>query len=266
MREVQNKIVIVTGAAQGIGAATARHLVAEGAYVVIADINTDAGPALAGELGERARFAELDVRDEPGWSRVASETFGDHGRIDGLVNNAGVFTYGLLESVGAEEFRRCVDTNLYGPWLGMKAVSPYMKRAGSGSIVNISSVDGLIGYCARTVYTATKWGLRGMTYSVAKELGPYGIRANVVAPGAIDTPMLRGGMAGAPFDDLFPEIAMNRPGDPSEVARATTFLLGDNSRYVSGTDLVVDGGWVCGDYLLDKPSGDRAAPQEPATA
>jgi 3alpha(or 20beta)-hydroxysteroid dehydrogenase len=255
---LDNKIVVITGAAQGMGEATAMLCVKQGAHVVVTDVNVEAGKAVARELGAAAGFKRLDVAKALDWEVVVRETIDAHGRIDGLVNNAGIFFDALIEDTEEDALRHLLDIDLIGPWLGMRAVVPHMKAARRGSIVNISSVEGLVGHCGRTAYTAAKWGLRAMTKSLAMEVGPFGVRVNAVQPGAIDTPMLRTGMAGTPFVTLFPEVAMNRPGRPEEVAAATVFLISDAASYISGADLPVDGAWTCGAYTMNKPVPDPA--------
>jgi 3alpha(or 20beta)-hydroxysteroid dehydrogenase len=248
-----DKVVIVTGAAQGMGAATAEMLVEEGAHVIMTDVNSDEGEQVAAQLGSRAQFFRMDVSDEKGWASVTEMAIAHHGRIDGLVNNAAIFINALIEDMPPADFRRLIDIDLYGPWLGMRSVVPFMKKARSGAVVNISSVEGLMGHCGRTGYTAAKWGLRGMTKSLALETGPFGVRVNSVQPGAINTPMLRNGMAGESFDRFFPEVSMNRPGEPHEIASITAFLLSDKASYVNGAEITADGGWTCGQYRLNKP-------------
>lgn len=256
MNRVSDKVIIVTGAAQGMGEATSRLLVAEGAHVIVADVNDSDGRAVAEALGSNATYAHLDVASGEEWKALIASVIDHHGKVDGLVNNAAIFFSALIEDTEEAALRNLLDIDLIGPWLGMKAVVPHMKAARTGSIVNISSVEGLIGHCGRTGYTAAKWGLRAMTKTLAKEVGPFGVRCNSVQPGAIDTPMLRNGLAGTEVTRAFPEIAMNRAGSPDEVAAATLFLLSDDSSYVSGADLTVDGGWTCGAYSFNKPKAD----------
>jgi 3alpha(or 20beta)-hydroxysteroid dehydrogenase len=250
---VADKVIIVTGAAQGMGLATAEMLVEEGAHVIMTDVNGDEGARVAAELGDRAQFVRMDVSEEKDWTTAVDAILARHGRVDGLVNNAAIFINALIEEMPPADFRRLIEIDLYGPWLGMRAVVPIMKKARSGSIVNISSVEGLMGHCGRTGYTAAKWGLRGMTKSLALETGPYGVRVNSVQPGAINTPMLQNGMAGESFDRFFPEVSMNRPGEPNEIAAVTTFLLSDKASYVNGAEITADGGWTCGQYRVNKP-------------
>jgi 3alpha(or 20beta)-hydroxysteroid dehydrogenase len=256
---LKDQVVLITGAAQGMGQATAEHLVNQGAIVIATDINEDKLGTAMEPLGVRASPVLLNVGSEADWARVVELAVQRFGRIDGLVNNAAIHVSGLIEDFAAETMRSILDTNLAGPWLGMKAVVPAMKRQRRGSIVNISSVEGLTARCGATVYGATKWGLRGMTKALAKEVGPFGVRVNCILPGAINTPMLQQGMQDTPFDARFPEVAMNRPGNPHEIAQSTAFLLSDSASYVSGTDLVIDGAWTCGIYSGNKPTADTAA-------
>jgi 3alpha(or 20beta)-hydroxysteroid dehydrogenase len=236
-----------------MGEATAMLCAQRGATVIVTDMNVAGGQAVALTLGSAACFKCLDVAKAADWSAAVGEIISAYGRIDGLVNNAGIFFDALIEDTQEHSLRHLLDVDLIGPWLGMKAVVPHMKARRCGSIVNISSIEGLVGHCGRTAYTAAKWGLRAMTKSLAMEVGPFGVRVNSVQPGAIDTPMLRTGMGERSFATLFPEVALNRPGRPEEVAAASAFLLSDDATYVSGADLTVDGAWTCGAYTMNKP-------------
>lgn len=251
---LDNRVVIVTGAAQGIGAAISRGIVDAHGTAIVTDIQVDAGRRLAAGLGDHAHFRHLDVTSQAQWEELVASVLAEHGRIDGLVNNAGIYGEALIEAMAPDELRAILEVDLVGPWLGMRAVVPAMKESRQGSIINISSVDGMVGYCGCTAYTAAKWGMRGMTKSLAKELGPFGVRANIIDPGTIDTPMLREGMGSMQFGDLFPEVAMNRVGTGKEIADCAVFLLSDASSYISGADIVVDGGLICGSYQLNKPA------------
>ena len=250
---LENKVQIMTGAAQGMGEATAERFAAEGAHVYLTDVNAELGQAVAAKLGKRVHFEPLDVTDEANWASLGGKVLAVHDKIDGLINNAGIHFNSLIENTMLADLRKLLDIDMIGPWLGMRAVAPHMKAARRGSIVNISSVEGLTGFCGSTAYSAAKWGLRAMTKSLAKEVGPFGVRVNTVNPGAIDTPMLRHGMGDQPFGSVFPDVALNRPERAEEIATATLFLVSDDSTYVSGADLTVDGGWTCGAYLMDKP-------------
>lgn len=237
---VFNKVAIVTGGTGGMGTTHARALVAEGAKVVIADLDDAKGEALAAELGENARSVHLDVTSEDDWATAVAATLEAFGRIDVLVNNAGIANGAPITEFDAEAWRRIIDINLTGTFLGIRAVSPIMADAGSGSIINISSVEGLRGSAGLHGYVASKFGVRGLTKSVALELGPRGVRVNSVHPGFIETPMTAGIDAG----DLL--IPLGRGARPEEVSQTIVFLASDESSYSTGAEFVVDGGLVAG--------------------
>lgn len=237
---VDGKTAIVTGGAQGMGAATARALHAEGAKVVVADMNDEAGEKLAAELGPRARFARLDVRSPEEWTRVVADTEREFGHVDILVNNAGVAGVGPLDDWDEAMLRRVLDVNLLGVFHGIRAVAPAMRRAGGGSIVNLGSLGGMQAFPLMSGYVASKWAVRGLTKATALELGRDGIRVNAVHPGKIMTPMTDG----VTFD--IDNIALKRLGQPDDIADLVVFLAGPESRYVTGADLVGDGGELAG--------------------
>lgn len=259
MGKLDCKVAIITGGSRGMGRATAEVFVQEGARVIIADVLDADGAALAASLGESATYKHLDVSDEKGWDEVVKTAAARFGRIDILVNNAAIYFYAHIDETQSDAFRRLVDINLVGPYLGMKAVIPAMKKQRTGSIINVSSTDGLRGSCGMGAYNASKWGVRGLSKCVAMEVGPFGIRVNSLHPGTVDTPMfnpdaLDRDTLNASFGERFPGIALSRVGDPSEIAKASLFLASDDSSYVSGAELAVDGAWTCGVYLLDKPA------------
>ncbi|MEV0592220.1 glucose 1-dehydrogenase [Nonomuraea cavernae] len=243
---LDGKVVIITGGARGMGAATARRCVGAGARVVITDVLAEEGAATAKELG--CRFLAHDVTEADGWASVVATVLEEHGRIDGLVNNAGVSTVAFLEEQSAEDFERAIKVNLVGPFLGVKAVIEPMRAGGGGSIVNLSSVAGLSALPATGGYGASKWGVRGLTKIAAIELGPR-IRVNSVHPGMIVTPMTQqhGAVSG---EGGFPLVAAGRCGEPEEVAQAVVFLLSDAASYMTGAELAVDGGWTAGQTAL----------------
>lgn len=226
MGKLDGKIAIITGGACGMGRATAEVFVREGAQVVIADLLDEEGTALANSLGSNASYIHLDVADERGWEQLVKATTEHEGRIDILVNNAGIFWGAAIENTPNEMFHRVLETNLIGPYLGMKTILPLMKKQRLGSIINISSTEGLRGTCEMGAYNAGKWGLRGLSKCVAMEAGPFGVRVNSIHPGTIDTPMLRQGPHWAEHvaadgidpsredmdDNIFPGITLGRMG------------------------------------------------------
>ncbi|MFB6962490.1 glucose 1-dehydrogenase [Streptomyces sp. NPDC056309] len=245
MNDLTGKSVIITGGARGLGAEAARQAIAAGANVVITDVLDDEGKATAAELGANARFLHHDVTSEEDWQRVADFTVAEFGGIHGLVNNAGISTGQLLEAESVEHFRKVLDINLTGVFIGMKTVIPAMKENGSGSIVNISSAAGLMGLALTAGYGASKWGVRGLTKIGAVELGTARIRVNSVHPGMTYTPMTAS-VGIEPGEGKYPNTPMGRVGEPSEIAGAVVFLLSDAASYVTGAELAVDGGWTTG--------------------
>jgi 3alpha(or 20beta)-hydroxysteroid dehydrogenase len=254
-------VAIITGAARGMGAATARLFAAEGARVVIADVLEAEGAALAGELGAAARFHRHDVADEDSWAVLVAETAAHFGGLDILVNNAGVLLMrGLLDTT-RPEFERVLAVNLLGTFLGIKAAAPRMIARGGGAIVNISSVDGMKGSNATAAYSASKWGVRGLTKVAAMELAHRGVRVNSIHPGGIRTPMtLRAGAeAEAALKKFYRGVPLGRIGQPEEVARVTLFLASDEASYVCGAEIVVDGGMIIGPYYMSQPGAPEIA-------
>lgn len=240
MGRVDGKVVLISGGARGMGAAHARALVAEGAQVVLGDILDDEGAALATEIGDAARYVHLDVTQPDQWTdavAAASETFGS---LTGLVNNAGIVNGSTLQKFKLEKWQQILDVNLTGTFLGMRAAADAMIAAGGGSIVNVSSVEGLQGSPWAHGYVASKWAVRGITKSAALELAAQNVRVNSIHPGLIRTPMTEG------IPDGMLKIPMNRSADPSEVAAFIVFLMSDESSYATGTEFVMDGGLTAG--------------------
>jgi 3alpha(or 20beta)-hydroxysteroid dehydrogenase len=236
------KVALITGAAQGQGAAAARAFVNEGAQVVIADIADDAGKALADELGEAAYYRHLDVTSEADWESAVTEAVETFGGLDVLVNNAGILMFSELTKTSLQDYERVIRINQFGTFLGMRAVADVMAQRGGGSIVNSSSIEGLGGMPWLVAYTASKFAIRGMTKSVAMELGPKGIRVNSVHPGMIDTGMIRDLAGPEGLEHGGKKVALKRVGLPEDVAGVYVFLASDESSYCTGAEFVCDGG------------------------
>lgn len=252
MGRLQDKVAIVTGGAHGMGAATCRLFAAEGAKVVVTDLDEAAGEALAQEIG--GAFMKLDVSNEADWERVVADTSARFGRIDVLVNNAGMLIFSTIEDMTGAQMDQLLGVNLKGPIFGMKHCGKVMKRQGKGAIVNISSIDGIRTANALGLYAASKWGLRGVTKTAALEYGHHGVRVNSVHPGGVDTAM--GNPRQAKGDDLnsdYSRVPMQRIGRPEEIAAASLFLASDEASYVNGAELLVDGGWNAGIYYPGTP-------------
>ena len=250
MAKLQDRVAIITGGARGMGAETSRIFVAEGARVVIADVLGRDGETLAQELGSAAHFHHHDVTDEGSWRDIVADTKRRWGRIDVLVNNAGVVLFRTIVDTEKSEFEKVLSINLVGTFLGIKSVAPVMMEQGRGAIINISSVDGMKGCNALGVYAASKWGVRGLTKVAAMELGLHGIRVNSIHPGGINTQM--GNPMGSPEAEANQAYAgqpIQRIGAPEEVARTTLFLASDDASYICGAELAVDGGMTVGHYL-----------------
>ena len=242
MTRLDGKVCIVTGAARGQGAAEAELFRAEGAEVVITDVLDDAGRAHAASIG--ALFVRHDVRSEEEWAEVVRVTLERHGRVDVLVNNAGIFDRAKLLDTTVEQFRRMFEVNQLGVFLGMRSVAPAMIDQRAGSIVNISSIAGMVGSPGAVAYGASKYAVRGMTKSVAVELARHQIRVNSIHPGMIETDMITQVTSGDPgrHEKMERNVPLGRAADPSEVALLALYLASDESRYCTGSEFVIDGG------------------------
>ncbi len=237
-----------------MGAATCRLFVEQGAKVAIADVLEDHGTALAAKLGENARFFKLDVTSEENWAEVVTATEQAFGPPNVLVNNAGILQFKTILETTKADFEKVLAVNLVGELLGIKAVAPGMVERGCGSIINLSSVDGMKGANGLVAYASSKWAVRGLTKVAAMELGHKGVRVNSVHPGGVDTIMTN--HTGAARDEVnksFSHIPLQRVGAPEEVAAATAFLASDESSYMQGAEIVVDGGMTVGSYYMGYP-------------
>ncbi|MFI7666257.1 glucose 1-dehydrogenase [Nocardia sp. NPDC049526] len=240
MGRLTGKVALISGGARGMGAAHARALVAEDARVVLGDILDDEGAALAKEIGDNAAYVHLDVRDKQQWQDAVAEAVQRFGSLNVLVNNAGIVNGNLLVDFELSEWQKIIDINLTGTFLGMQAATSAMIEAGGGSVINISSVEGMRGSPGLHGYTATKFAVRGLTKSTALELAQYGIRVNSIHPGLIRTPMTDG------IPEDFLQIPLGRAADPSEVSALVTYLASDESSYSTGAEFVIDGGLTVG--------------------
>lgn len=246
MGRLAGKVALITGGARGMGAAEARSFVREGAKVLITDVLEEEGAALAAELRPAARFQRLDVSKEEEWERAvaAAEALGP---LNVLVNNAAIIHAAAITQTTLADYQRVIGVNQVGTFLGIRAVIEPMKRAGGGSIVNISSIDGLQSKNGLIAYSASKWAVRGMTKCAAIELGRYGIRVNSIHPGGIDTVMGNPtGMSSEKMNEFYEHHALPRVGLPGEIASMALFLASDEASYCTGSEFPVDGGWNAG--------------------
>lgn len=238
MGRVDGKVGLISGGARGMGASHARLLVSEGAKVVVGDILDEEGKALADELGAAARYVHLDVTQPEEWAAAVATAVSDFGKLNVLVNNAGIVALGQLKKFDLAKWQKVIDVNLTGTFLGMQASIDAMIAAGGGSIINVSSIEGLRGAPMLHPYVASKWAVRGLSKSAALELAPHNIRVNSIHPGFIRTPMTKH----LPEDLV--TIPLGRPAESIEVSTFVLFLASDESGYSTGSEFVIDGGLV----------------------
>ncbi|MCL2581877.1 MAG: glucose 1-dehydrogenase [Streptosporangiales bacterium] len=260
MGRLDGKVALISGGARGMGESHVRAFVAEGARVVFGDVLDDKGKEVAASLGDAARYVHHDVTSPEDWSAAVAAATDAFGRLDVLVNNAGILKRARIEDMAFEEFRRVIEVNTFGQWLGMKTAYPALKASGGGSIVNISSIEGLSGAAGLSAYSASKFAVRGMTKSAAQEFGPDGIRVNSVHPGAIITDMLLGmaddmgvGAGGGADDETIEHykrfvesIPLRNLGEAKHVTSMVLYLASDESKYSTGSEFTVDGGILAG--------------------
>jgi 3alpha(or 20beta)-hydroxysteroid dehydrogenase len=245
---VNGKVVLISGAASGMGAAHAWTLAREGASVIVGDIQREVGVRLAAEINvemgrEVAAFVDLDVSDFQAWEATVAETVQRFGRLDALVNNAGVSSRGSAEDASIEDWNRVISINLTGTFYGMKAAIPELSKNPTSSIVNVSSIAGLVGFKQRASYSASKWGVQGLTKTSAMDLGPQGIRVNSIHPGSVNTPLT------AHLKRGFGQVPLDRAAEAEEISPLVVYLVSDESRYVSGAAIAIDGGETAGNNL-----------------
>ncbi|QYA48506.1 glucose 1-dehydrogenase [Nosocomiicoccus ampullae] len=240
MGKLQDKVVVITGGAQGMGELHAKKAIAEGAKVVITDINDELGQRTANSLGDDVLFIKHDVSKEADWNHVIQEVMNKWNRIDVLVNNAGITYNKTIDQISLEDYMKIVNINQVSVFLGIKTVSKIMKSQKQGAIINISSINGLVG--GAIGYTDTKFAVRGMTKAAAKELSPYNIRVNSVHPGVIKTPMLEQEDVKEAVKEFEKTIPMRRVAQSEEVSNLVCFLASDDASYSTGSEFVIDGG------------------------
>ena len=242
MGRLDGRVALITGGARGQGAAEAELFAAEGAKVVVTDLLDDDGRKTAAKVG--GKYLHHDVTDEARWKAVVEEVVQDYGRLDILINNAGIYRNEALLDASEATYRQVIDINQIGVFLGMQAAAKPMIELGGGAIVNISSVAGLRGGAGGFAYTASKWAVRGMTKSAAVQLARYGIRVNSIHPGLIETPMLHSipGIDAGGLDNALRRVPMRRVAEANEVAKLALFLVSDDSSYSTGAEFIIDGG------------------------
>lgn len=244
---VEGKVALISGAARGMGAADARLFVAEGGKVVLGDVLDEEGAKVASELGENASYIHLDVTSEASWLEAVAHAQTHFGKLDVLVNNAGILRFGALETTPLEEYELVIRVNQVGTFLGMKSAIPALRAAGGGSIVNISSAAGLEGMAGIVSYCSSKFAVRGMTKVAALEFGAANVRVNSVHPGGTNTPMVAlEGRVGGEREEYEAPQPIKRIAEPEEIAEMVLWLASDASSYCTGAEFVIDGGLTAG--------------------
>ncbi len=247
MNNLEGKVALITGAARGQGAAEARLFAARGAKVVITDVLDKEGQQVAAEIGDAAHYIHMDVTDENAWAAAVKETVERFGKLNVLINNAGIVQVKALVDCSVADYMKVIEINQLGVFLGMRTVAGPMKDAGGGSIINISSIDGLIGMTGGAAYCASKFAVRGMTKVAAMELGPDNIRVNSIHPGGVLTPMVtQTGMDESTMNSIFGKVPLGRVGQPEEMATLAAYLASDDSSYSTGSEFIADGGLTAG--------------------
>ncbi|MCH2173033.1 glucose 1-dehydrogenase [Myxococcota bacterium] len=248
MGQLDGKVAVITGAARGQGEAEARLFVEEGARVVLGDVLDDLGKQVAESLGDAAVYAHHDVSDSTSWSEMIATAESAFGKVDVLVNNAGILRVGMIADMTVEEYQQVIAINQTGVFLGMQSVLPAMQKAGGGSIVNISSIGGFAGVAGMSAYVASKFAVRGMTKCAAIEFGPHNIRVNSVHPGGVDTPMLHpldgAERAQAAGTTMYDSVPLGRISEPAEIGNLVVFLASDAASYCTGSEFIADGGML----------------------
>ena len=250
MGRLDGKVALITGGARGMGKSHVRHFTAEGARVVFGDVQDERGEALAAGLpAGSCRYVHHDVRREADWAAAVAAAVGSFGKLDVLVNNAGVLAFGTIAEMPLADFQRILEVNAVGCWLGMKAAIGPMTAAGGGSIINISSVEGFTGAAGLSAYSASKFAIRGMTKAAAQELGQHGIRVNSIHPGGVLTSMTLSRTDTSERVDpqaFIKSMPLARFAEPAEISRLAVFLASDDSSYSTGSEFVADGGLLSG--------------------
>ena len=245
---LENKVVLISGGAKGMGAVEAKLFAKEGAKIVIGDLLEDEGRRVEAEINEtggECLFVPLDVTDEGQWEQAVAATVARFGKLDVLINNAGIFRNNPVEETSSDEWDQVMDINAKGVFLGAKAAIPAMRRAGGGSIINLSSVAGLVGAAYSSAYSASKGAVRLFTKSTAIQYAADGIRSNSIHPGVIETDMTAEAIADARFKkERLDPTPLARLGQPEDVAYGALYLASDESSFVTGAELVIDGGWT----------------------